>query len=43
MSPPTARLSLFHLSIRGGLVDPQVRASNEHIPIVRVPRAGGRL
>ena len=25
-----------------GLVDPQLRASNEHIPIVRVPRAGGQ-
>ena len=30
-----------HLS-KGSLVDPQTRASNEHIPIVRVPRAGGR-
>ena len=27
---------------QGGLVDPRLRASNEHIPIVRVPRAGGR-
>jgi hypothetical protein len=26
----------------GGLVDPQLRASNEHILIVRVPRARGR-
>jgi len=26
----------------GGLVDPRLRASNEHILIVRVPRAGGR-
>jgi hypothetical protein len=25
-----------------GLVDPRLRASNEHILIVRVPRAGGR-
>jgi len=24
------------------MVDPRLRASNEHIPIVRVPRAGGR-
>jgi len=24
---------------KGGLVDPQLRVSNEHIPIVRVPRA----
>ena len=31
----------FHL--KGSLVDPRLRASNEHIPIVRVPRAGGRL
>ena len=27
---------------KGSLVDPPLRASNEHIPIVRVPRAGGR-
>lgn len=27
---------------QGGLVDPQLRASNEHLPSVRVPRAGGR-
>ncbi|MDP1946976.1 MAG: hypothetical protein Q8L77_05690, partial [Nitrospirota bacterium] len=30
------------LSPKGGLVDPRLRALNEHIPIVRVPRAGGR-
>jgi hypothetical protein len=30
----------FH--IKGSLVDPRLRASNEHILIVRVPRAGGR-
>ena len=30
------------ISSLGSLVDPQVRASNEHILIVRVPRAGGR-
>ncbi len=29
-------------SPQGGLVDPQMRASNEHLPSVRVPRAGGR-
>jgi hypothetical protein len=29
-------------SSQGSLVDPRVRASNEHIHIVRVPRAGGR-
>jgi len=28
--------------LKGGLVDPLMRASNEHILIVRVPRAGGR-
>ncbi|MGH7182953.1 MAG: hypothetical protein ACREJN_13370 [Nitrospiraceae bacterium] len=33
---------LFLTSPEGGLVDPQLRASDEHIPIVRVPRAGGR-
>ena len=27
---------------KGGLVDPRLRASNEHLPSVRVPRAGGR-
>jgi hypothetical protein len=27
---------------QGSLVDPRLRASNEHILIVRVPRAGGR-
>jgi hypothetical protein len=31
-----------HLTFKGSLVDPRLRASNEHIPIVRVPRAGGR-
>jgi hypothetical protein len=30
------------ISSKGSLVDPLVRASNEHILIVRVPRAGGR-
>ena len=30
------------LAFKGSLVDPRLRASNEHIPIVRVPRAGGR-
>ena len=29
-------------SPKGSLVDPRLRASNEHILIVRVPRAGGR-
>src|SRR5882672_5620722 len=28
---------------KGSLVDPRLRASNEHISIVRVPRAGRRL
>src|ERR1051326_556224 len=31
-----------HLTFKGSLVDPRLRASNEHIPIVRVPRAGER-
>jgi hypothetical protein len=30
------------ISSQGGLFDPQMRASNEHLPSVRVPRAGGR-
>jgi len=30
------------LSSLGGLVDPRMRASNEHLLSVRVPRAGGR-
>jgi hypothetical protein len=34
--------SLIIFLSRGSQVDPQVRASNEHILIVRVPRAGGR-
>jgi hypothetical protein len=39
----TARIFPFpHLIFRGSLVDPRLRASNEHILIVRVPRAGGR-
>jgi hypothetical protein len=40
---PTARVfPILQLNFKGGLVDPQLRASNEHILIVRVPRAGGR-
>ena len=35
-------LSSLSVSQQGSLVDPRLRASNEHIPIVRVPRAGGR-
>ena len=31
-----------YFTFKGGLVDPRLRASNEHILIVRVPRAGGR-
>ena len=27
---------------KGSLVDPRLRASNEHTPFMRVPRAGGR-
>ena len=42
--PFTARvLSIPHYMFKGSLVDPRLRASNEHILIVRVPRAGGRL
>ena len=33
----------LHYTFKGSLVDPRLRALNEHIPIVRVPRAGGRL
>ena len=33
---------LFYFISKGSLVDPRLRASNEHIPTVRVPRAGGR-
>jgi hypothetical protein len=40
---PTARVfPIPHFRFKGGLVDPRLRASNEHILIVRVPRAGGR-
>jgi hypothetical protein len=35
-------VSVFPLLLGGGLVDPQMRASNEHLLSVRVPRAGGR-
>jgi len=38
---PSFRACSLHAS-KGGLVDPRMRASNEHILIVRVPRAGGR-
>ena len=33
---------LFYFISKGSLVDPRLRASNEHILIVRVPRAGGQ-
>jgi hypothetical protein len=36
--PPSSLAYIF----KDSLVDPRVRASNEHILIVRVPRAGGR-
>ena len=40
---PSARVfPLPHFIFKGPLVDPRLRASNEHILIVRVPRAGGR-
>jgi hypothetical protein len=39
----TARVTLIPcFMFQGGLVDPRLRASDEHIPIVRVPRAGGQ-
>ena len=37
ISPPNP-----YFLFKGGLVDPLLRASNEHILIVRVPRAGGQ-
>src|SRR6188768_1390279 len=39
---PDARLSPLTNTKGSGRGDPLVRASNEHILIVRVPRAGGR-
>ena len=40
---PTAHvIPIPYFIFKGSLVDPRVRASNEHILIVRVPRAGGR-
>jgi hypothetical protein len=35
-------ISIPHFTFKGSLVHPRLRASNEHIPIMRVPRAGGR-
>jgi len=44
MSPPLRAFFQFpQYLFKGSLVDPLLRASNEHILIVRVPRAGGRL
>ena len=41
--PFTARvIPIPPFTFKGSLVDPRLRASNEHIRIVRVPRAGGR-
>jgi len=37
MSPHCARYPNPHFIFKGTLVDPRLRASNEHIPIVRVP------
>ena len=34
--------SAFAYLFKGSPIDPRLRASNEHILIVRVPRAGGR-
>ena len=36
------RATQSHFSFEGSLVDPRLRALDEHILIVRVPRAGGR-
>ncbi|MEO5631258.1 MAG: hypothetical protein ABIQ24_05225, partial [Nitrospiraceae bacterium] len=41
-SPTAHVLPIPYFIFKGSLVDPRVRASNEHIPIVRLPRAGGR-
>jgi hypothetical protein len=43
MSPPLrASIQFCHHMFEGSLVVPRLRASNEHILIVRVPRAEGR-
>jgi len=39
----TGKAAANYLSSQGSLVDPRLRVSNEHILIVRVPRAGGGL
>jgi len=39
---PRHPLARLFFSSQGSLVDPRMRASNEHTLIVRVPRAGGR-
>ena len=40
----TARIFRFpYVSLQGSLVDPRVRASNEHILIVRILRAKGTI
>jgi len=40
--PLRASPQFLHFIFKGSLIDPRLRASNEHILIVRVPRAGGR-
>jgi hypothetical protein len=42
MIPTALVFPIPHFIFKGGLVDPRLRASNEHILVVRVPRAGGR-
>jgi len=42
-NPPTFVAGASRRKLKGGLVDPQVRASNKHLPSVRVPRAEGRI
>ena len=40
--PHSESFPFSYFPLKGNLVDPRLRASNEHILIVRVPRAGGR-
>jgi|GEM_PF-3496179 hypothetical protein len=41
--PHSESFPFSYFPLKGNLVDPRLRASNEHILIVRVPRAGGGL
>ena len=42
MFSPARVRSISPYFLKGSLVDPRMRASNEHLLSVRVPRAGGR-